>query len=271
MKLISCYLTWKISAATSMAAAIFMFSVALALWRPALWPWAAGLVGLNQLCLALAGLWPRSQLLGPNWVRLPMPAAQRGEIAITIDDGPDPQITPQVLEILDRHHARATFFCIGERARRYPDLCREIVRRGHAIENHTQRHSVLFAFLGPFRTRREIRKAQDTLTAITGQAPRFFRPPAGMRSPVLHPVLAHLGLLHASWSRRGFDTRETKPDVVLNRLLHGLKGGDILLLHDGNAARTAAGAPVILEVLPRLLDSVVRAGLRPVTLRSALP
>lgn len=270
MNLLGYYLDWKASPATATATLILAAAAALTLWHPALWPWAAGAVALNQACLTLAGLWPRSQVLGRNWAHLPPVAAARGEVALTIDDGPDPQVTPQVLDLLDRHQAKATFFCIGERASRHPDLCREIARRGHAIENHTQRHSPWFAFSGPFRTRREILEAQETLRALTGQTPLFFRPPAGLRSPILHPVLVQLGLQHASWTRRGFDTRQADPEKILEKLVRGLKAGDILLLHDGNAARTASGSPVILEVLPPLLKKLADARLTAVTLRAAL-
>lgn len=270
MKLLNYYFDWRHSPATASAILITAAAAIAVFWRPALWPWALGIVALNQLFLTAAGLWPRSRILGPNWVRLPATAAQHGEIAITIDDGPDPQVTPQVLDILDRYHAKATFFCIGSRALQHPALCREIARRGHALENHSQAHSPLFAFLGPFRTRREIQKAQESLGGITGQTPRFFRPPAGLRSPVLHPVLLDLGLRHASWTRRGFDTRRHDAGRVLEILLDGLQAGDILLLHDGNAARTASGEPLILEVLPRLLEAINQAGLKPVTLGEAL-
>lgn len=269
MKLLSYYLDFRISPATCAAIVIALAGLAVTLWHPALWPWAAGAFLASQAWLTAAGLWPRSQLLGSNWARLPPAPAARGEIALTIDDGPDPQVTPQVLDILDRHGAKASFFCIGDRARLYPELCREIARRGHAVENHTQRHSPLFAFLGPFRTRRELREAQETLREITGQTPQFFRPPAGMRSPILYPVLFDLGLQHASWTRRGFDTRQGDAEQVLQKLLHGLHAGDILLLHDGNAARTRDGTPVIVEVLPRLLEAIAQAGLKPVTLYSA--
>lgn len=271
MNLLVRCLNWNASPQLCAAALIFAGSLAITVWEPSLWPWTAGLVILNHVFLTAAGLWPRSQVLGANWVRLPAAAAQRGEMAITIDDGPDPQVTPRVLDILDRYDAKATFFCIGARCERHPELCREIARRGHAIENHTQHHSVLFSFFGPLRIAREIERAQDSVTRITGQTPRFFRPPAGLRNPLLHPVLVHLGLQHASWSRRGFDTRETDPEVVLRRLTRDLKGGDILLLHDGNAARTPEGTPVILDVLPRLLDDAARANLRPVTLRLTMP
>lgn len=262
---------WKPALLIQVSLVVLLSSIALTLWHPALWPWTASLVGANHALLVIAGLWPRSQVLGSNWIRLPAAAARRGEVAITIDDGPDPEVTPQVLDILDRYQVQATFFCIGICAERHADLCRDIVRRGHALENHSQHHSVLFSLFGPLRTRREILLAQETLTQITGQTPRFFRPTAGLRSPLLHPILAHLGLQLVSWSRRAFDTREADPDIVLARLTRNLRAGDILLLHDGNAARTRAGIPVIVDVLPRLLDRLRQANLSPVTLRSTLP
>lgn len=238
--------------------------------RPDSWPWALGAVAANHAFLTAAGLWPRSTLLGPNWVRLPAAAAQRGEIAVTIDDGPDPEVTPRVLDILDAHGVQASFFCIGERALRHPGLCREIVKRGHAVENHSQHHLHHFSLLGPRRMWDELQAAQETFVDITGEAPRFFRAPAGLRSPFLDPVLASLDLNLASWTRRAFDTRNGDPDSVTGKLLHKLGGGDILLLHDGHAARTAEGGPVILEALPRVLAAAKSAGLRPVTLRSTL-
>jgi peptidoglycan/xylan/chitin deacetylase (PgdA/CDA1 family) len=234
------------------------------------WPAVAGVLLANHAVLTAAGLWPRSTLLGPNLVRLPAAAAGLGEVAITIDDGPDPAVTPGVLELLEAHGAKASFFCIGEQARTYPELCREIVRRGHAVENHSQRHSPGFSFLGVRGFESEIAAAQATLTEITGQAPRFFRAPAGLRNPLLEPALARLGLQLASWTRRGFDTVTDDADRVARRLLRGLRAGDVLLLHDGHAARTPAGTPVALEVLPRVLGAIARAGLRPVTLRQAI-
>ena len=117
---------------------------------------------------------------------------------------------------------------------------------------------------------RELQAAQDTLCAITGQRPLFFRAPAGLRNPFLDPVLRRLGLTLASWSARGFDTRIGDAARVKSSLLRGLRAGAILLLHDGNAARTPGDRPVILEVLPAVLESAAAAGLRLVTLRHAL-
>jgi len=237
--------------------------------RPHLWPWALSAVVADHLILTAAGLWPRATLLGPNWTHLPPGAAARGEIAITIDDGPDPDVTPAVLALLDKHGARASFFCVGERIAENPQLAREIVARGHSVENHSQRHLHRFSLLGPRALRAEIGSAQESIAFATGAAPRFFRAPAGLRNPFLEPQLARAGLTLASWTRRGFDTVSRAPDQVLARLTRGLKGGDILLLHDGHAARTAAGVPLILEVLPRLVEAVRHAGLTPVTLPAA--
>jgi peptidoglycan/xylan/chitin deacetylase (PgdA/CDA1 family) len=236
---------------------------------PGQWPWALGAVLLNHLLIAAAGLWPRSHWLGPNWTRLPAAARARHEFALTIDDGPDPLVTPQVLDLLDRYAVRATFFCIGEQAARYPALCRDIVRRGHAVENHSQHHRHHFSLMGSRGIAREIEAAQETLTAISGQRPVFFRAPAGLRNPFLDPVLHRFGLKLASWSVRGFDTRVGDAERVQGKLLRGLRAGAIVLLHDGHAARTADGTPVILEVLPALLESAAATGLHAVTLRQA--
>jgi peptidoglycan/xylan/chitin deacetylase (PgdA/CDA1 family) len=264
------YLNWDPSPFVKSFFFLLVGAIVVTLWKPALWPWTASIVGICHIISTVAGLWPRSNLLGPNLLSLPRAAAQRGEVAITIDDGPDPGVTPRVLDILDQHAAKATFFCIGELAERHPELCREIIRRGHMIENHSQHHNVLFSLFGPKRIYREILDAQGVLTTITGYTPRFFRPSAGLRNIFLDPVLARLGLRLVTWCRRGFDTRVSDPDSVLSKLVRDLKGGDILLLHDGNAAKTPDGTPVILEVLPRLLDQVARARLNPVTLDAAL-
>lgn len=237
--------------------------------QPQLWPWALGVLAADHMALSWAGLWPRSSLLGPNHTHLPDAAKARGEIALTIDDGPDPDVTPAVLDLLDAHGVKATFFCIGERASAYPDLCRDIVRRGHAVENHSQRHRHSFSLSGPRSFARELQAAQTTLTGITGETPAFFRAPAGLRNPFLAPVLCKLGLRLTSWTRRGFDTRERDPITVLHRLQRDLRAGDILLLHDGHAARTASGQPVVLDVLPALLASIAQARLCPVTLHQA--
>lgn len=253
------------------SAAVHLAAAAAVVTQPRTWPWALGAVVANHVGLAAAGLWPRSQLLGPNLIRLPAHSGESAGVAITIDDGPDPDVTPQVLAQLAEHRAQATFFCVGERVERYADLAREIVSRGHCVENHSQRHRHNFSLMGPRGMSAEISRAQDSIQTATGTSPRFFRAPAGLRNPFLDPVLTRLQLRLASWTRRGFDTVNANADAVYRRLANPLQGGDILLLHDGNAARSRSGKPVILEVLPRLLDALAALQLRPVTLRSAIP
>ena len=257
--------TWFIQATF----AVHGLALLCVLIKPDLWLWALGAVITNHLLITAVGLWPRSHWLGLNWTRLPEAAAARNEVALTIDDGPDPRVTPQVLDVLDRYQTRATFFCIGELAAKYPQLCREIVLRGHAVENHSQQHCHNFSLLGSAAYSREIQAAQDTLAGITGQMPMFFRAPAGLRNPFLQPVLARLGLRLVSWTVRGFDTRTGQASKVAARLLAKLRPGAILLLHDGHAALTQAKQPVILEVLPLVLEAAVNNGLRFVTLREA--
>ena len=240
------------------------------LWVPEAWLWAAVAIAANHLTLGVAGLCPRSTMLGPNLTRLPASAAARMEIALTFDDGPDPEVTPKVLDVLDARGARATFFCIADRATRYPALCEEIVRRGHAVENHSRSHSRIFAMRGVRSIRKEIASAQAVLTKLSGRPPRFFRPPAGFRNPLLDPVLHAMRLRLVSWSRRGFDTRLNDAGRVASRLLDGLAAGDIVLLHDGHAARSPSGMPIVLDVLPLVLDRIESLRLRTVTLHEGI-
>jgi peptidoglycan/xylan/chitin deacetylase (PgdA/CDA1 family) len=260
---------WKPTPLIAGAAALHAGAAAAIAAYPASWSWAAAGAAASHAAIVASGLWPRSGLLGPNLTRLP--ASAGNQVALTIDDGPDPEITPRVLDLLDRHGARATFFCIGETARRHPRVIEAIVARGHAVENHSQHHHLLFSLRGPHALRREIEAAQRTLTEISGVRPLFFRAPAGLRNAFLEPVLCALGLHLASWTRRGFDTRAGDARRVAQCLLRGLAARDILLLHDGNAGRDANGKPVVLDVLPIVLPVAQEAGLRWTTLRAAVP
>lgn len=261
---------WRMPVLVRITFVLHAAAVPALLLAPAHWATVLAVIAANHLVLTLTGLWPRSTWLGANWTALPPVCAARGEIALTIDDGPDPVVTPKVLDLLDRYRVKATFFCIGERAARHPELCRAIVARGHDVENHSQHHRHNFSLMGRAGLLREIGAAQDTLAAVTGRRPRFFRAPAGLRNPFLDPVLARLGLRLAAWTRRGYDTRRGDAHQVARRLLEGLRPGAILLVHDSHCALTADGQPVVLEVLPMLFDAAERAGLRFITLDYAL-
>ncbi len=233
------------------------------------WPYALSALALNHASLTAAGLWPRSTVLGSNWLKLPAPGNDTN-VAITLDDGPNPHITPRVLAILKEHHVQASFFCIGQHIEAYPALAHAMVDQGHAIENHSYRHAHSFSMWGPKRIQQDIAQAQRCIAQATGRSPQFFRAPAGLRNPFLDYVLQREQLQLAAWTRRGFDTRNGDPAVVLKRLLNGMAGRDILLAHDHNSALHSDGAPVILTVLPRLLESIHAQGLRCIRLDRAV-
>ncbi|HEU0188688.1 MAG TPA: polysaccharide deacetylase family protein [Gallionella sp.] len=262
-------LHWFTTPALKISAMVHIGSALLAILNPSFWQWALGAILLNYLCLSAGVLWPKSRLLGPNMTHLPAIARHRREITITFDDGPDPEITPLVLDLLDQYGAKASFFCIANKVSAYPDLAREIIMRGHSLENHTNSHPYAFAFFGPSGILREIESAQATIGAITGVAPRFFRAPMGFRPPFLAPVVEQTGLCCATWTRRGFDTFARHSGPVLQKLLHNLAAGDILLLHDGRPNRPNNNTQVILEVLPLLLKHLQTLDLKSVSLTTA--
>ncbi len=230
--------------------------------------WLA-ILASNHGVLTLGGLLPKAKILGPNITHLPQAAIAKRQIALTFDDGPDPIVTPQILDILDKHQAKATFFCIGHLAEQHPELIKRIVRQGHQVENHSYSHHTTFAFNGSKGISEEITRTQVVLTKLTGNTPQFFRPIAGIRNPLLDPVLSNLGIRLVSWSHRSFDTRYKNPHEMLRRLKKGIAAGNIILLHDGNAARTHEGVALSVACLPGFLKSIADVGLTTVTLNEA--
>ncbi len=259
--------TWRPGFALQISLGLHAGALVGLIVRPQWWPEMLIGIALNHVALALIGMWPRSRSLGSNMLRLPAAAVQRKEVALTFDDGPDPDVTPKVLDILESHGAHASFFVVGERAAAHPELVREIARRGHSVENHSLRHSGFFGFFGWRALKREIGATQEIVAGLTGSAPSFFRSPMGIRNPLLDPVVTKLGLRYISWTRRGFDTVTADPAVVLKRLERKLSAGDILLMHD---RKTRGGSAPVLQVLPALLDRIAAAGLKPVSLPLAM-
>jgi peptidoglycan/xylan/chitin deacetylase (PgdA/CDA1 family) len=230
---------------------------------PNAWPWWLGAVAANHAFNMLHAFYPQGQYLGPALTRLPDRLAATGAVALTFDDGPDPAATPWLLDELDRAGARATFFCIGARVRRHPQLARAIVARGHAVENHSYAHAAWSGLWGPRRWRRDIAAAQDAIADATGVAPRFFRPPFGVRTPLLEPALAALGLHCVTWSARGYDTVTRNGVRLYERLAPQIGAGAIVLLHDGTAWSSGA----LRAATPRLLHLLGERSLRSVHLR----
>ncbi len=223
------------------------------------------LVGLGSLQLALLlalidyrlAAAPLSIYLGvtfaaPFFPRLGyfLPVIARGErdgrrVALTFDDGPHPETTPRLLELLETHGVHATFFVVGQRCEAHPELLEAILAAGHEVGNHTHTHDVALALRSSARLREEVRLCQEVLVS-KGVRPLIFRPPVGITNPRLRSVLQEEGLVCVTWSRRARDRGNRRVDGLARRLLSGLPGrggaggvggtdgagGEILLLHD---------------------------------------
>ena len=255
---------WRAPLLVRLSAGLHGSAACALAWHPGWWGGAIAAVAANHALLGAAGMWPRSQWLGPTLYRLPDGPARA--VGLTFDDGPDPAVTPYVLDILEAAGARASFFCIGRRAQAHPALLRRMVAGGHGVGNHSHTHPAAFAALPLGALRREVERAQAVLAELTGQKPLWFRAPMGLRSPLLDPVLSRAGLQQAAWSRRGYDTRCGVAARVLARLTKSVVAGDVLLLHDGNSARTVGDIAVVLQVLPALLGRLAELGLSAVAL-----
>lgn len=173
---------------------------------------------------------------------------------LTIDDGPDPSTTPALLDLLDRHRVQATFFVIGEKVRRHPELAREIIARGHSLGNHTATHPVAtFWCAGPWRTLREIEACSRAIREAAGVDTVWFRAPVGHRNYFTHPFAARGGMRVVGWNRRGLDGVSTKVPEILGRLLDKVADGDVLVTHDST--------PVAVEVLQGVLEGLSERGI----------
>lgn len=225
------------------------------------WP-LLGLLVADHLAVVGAGLSPRSTLLGPNLRRLPRGSVADDEVVLTLDDGPDPETTEDVLGILREYEAQASFFCIGERVVRHPDVMERISRDGHRVENHTFVHPSSFYFFGRRAMEEEIDRTQKAIECATARNPRYFRAPAGIRNPLLQGVLEERGLQLVSWSRRAFDTVRRDPVRIVNELTSDLTPGEILVLHDRRTRSANKGRPVVFAALRAVLERLSDGGFR---------
>jgi peptidoglycan/xylan/chitin deacetylase (PgdA/CDA1 family) len=224
--------------------------LALAMWWRAGWAIGLPLLVASHLPFWWGTLWPRSRMFCPVLTRLP--TTERA-VWLTIDDGPSPQ-TLAMLDLLDRHAARATFFVVGERAAAHPELVREIVRRGHGIGNHSATHPAhWFWALPPWMMRREIERAQVILQGITGVRPRWFRAVVGMSNPFVASALKRERLTRVAWSARGFDAVVADVERVVRDVEAQLAPGAIVLMHEGAAhGRNLEAMALLLQRLDAL-------------------
>ncbi len=232
-----------------LAAAGLAGLLALVLWPPMIAGCViAGSAGLVALLTGFGVAFPHWQWFGPSVCRV---ATDRKVVALTFDDGPDPDATTVLADVLDRAGIRATFFCVGERAARQPELIRRLAAAGHLMGNHSWAHHHWTNLFRVARLRDDVSRAQAELTRLTGQRPGFFRPPMGLTSPRVFRVARELDLAVVGWTVRGLDRRERSPERVVGRLLRGLRPGAILLLHDGGIPgdRLRAVAELLIDNL----------------------
>jgi peptidoglycan/xylan/chitin deacetylase (PgdA/CDA1 family) len=236
----------------------------------------AGLNGsaVRHAALAAAGLTaglviahgsPGLTALGPVRKALFPRLCGRGaadHVALTFDDGPDPDSTPGFLEVLGGRAARATFFLLGSMAARAPHLAAEVAAAGHEIGVHGWDHRYL-TLRGPRSTRDDIARAADAIAAATGVVPRLYRPPYGVLTGGALLAARQLGLTTVLWSDWGREwTRGATPESVYAALTRDLRGGGTVLLHDSDCTSPPGSAAAALGALPLLFGECERRGLR---------
>lgn len=228
----------------------------VALWWRLGWAWGLPAMLLSHACFMVPVFLPRARLYAPVVARL---AGDAPQVWLTIDDGPSDD-TPAMLDLLDAHGAKATFFLVGERAARRPELVREVLRRGHDLGNHSHSHpQAWYWLLGPRRMAAEIEGAQRVLDALAGRPTRWYRSVVGMTNPFVAAPLGRLGLTRVAWSARGFDGVDCVADATVARIARDLRPGAIVLLHEGAAHghNPAILAGVLQQLQARGLRAVV--------------
>lgn len=185
-------------------------------------------------------------------VREIRPDAPENAVALTIDDGPHPEWTPRILDLLDRYDVRATFFVIGVQIRDYPDLIRRMVEEGHEVANHTMRHPISLNAMSSKNIKDEICDAHRVIEEIVGARPRLFRAPGGNWSKSIFKAVARERMVPIDWD---IDPRDwERPGIgEITQVLERGRAGDILLCHDGGGDRSQTLAS-LRKVVPRLKE-----------------
>ena len=220
-----------------------------------------GALGIGAGIAAWGAVYPGSQLFGPTIRR----TGRASVVALTFDDGPNPAVTPRLLDLLERHSVRATFFLIGRHVRACPDLAAQIAARGHVVANHSDTHPRL-VWLSTSATLGELRRCQDAVERATGRVPRWMRPPYGFRGPQTLSAMRKAGFdAMVMWSALAWDWKPQPAARVIARL-QKVRGGDIVLMHDGAPEGLGADRAHVVAALEHWLPRWKDAGLEFLTL-----
>jgi peptidoglycan/xylan/chitin deacetylase (PgdA/CDA1 family) len=204
--------------------------------------------------LAHGAFYRNSPLFGRALGSLPVGRGER-VVALTFDDGPNPEATPRILDALAEGHVKATFFLLGRHVDRWPDIARRVAAEGHTVANHGWHHRKLHRAL-PARARADLEMGARSIERATGIRPRLFRAPHGFRAPWVTPIAASLGQRTVGWSLGVWDTDRPGARAIVDRTIAGARPGAILLLHDGDGydpfgdrTQTAEAVPLIVREL----------------------
>ncbi len=191
------------------------------------------------------------------------------DVALTFDDGPHPEHTPAMLDLLAAHGCRATFFVVGEHAQRHPQLLRRMRAEGHAIGLHSHGHSRWFNCWPPHLVMRDLGRCGASIADATGEAPpRLFRPPVGLKNPLVGEAARRMGLVTVTWSERAWDRPGRDAGPIAARLVAGLAPRAILMLHDGHEPGRPVDRSPSVAALALLLPELRARGLASRALRA---
>jgi peptidoglycan/xylan/chitin deacetylase (PgdA/CDA1 family) len=180
-------------------------------------------------------------------------------VVLTFDDGPDPETTMRTLEALDAAGAKATFFVIGRKAEKHPNVVKAIIERGHIVGLHSYAHDRLFALRGPARWRKDLAKGARVLRELTGQRPKLFRPPIGHTVPHTARIVRELGMRTIGWDVSASDGVAGDARYIAQKVLRDARDGSIVLLHD--ASERGTHEPAGVKALPAILEGLKAKGL----------
>jgi peptidoglycan/xylan/chitin deacetylase (PgdA/CDA1 family) len=225
-------------------------------------PGAWGAAALVVVLAATVLLWPVFDVNSSVWAPTRSRAARPSRaVALTFDDGPDPNFTPRVLDILAAKRVSAAFFVVGEHVRANPQVLERIVSAGHVVGNHTDRHRSWFHFLLWGGARREVAACDEAIHAAIGRVPRLFRSPQGFKNPALGDVLRAMEFVTVGWRVRGLDAIERDAEKIVRRIVSAAAPGDIVQMHDGSTAFGRRDRRAMLDALPLIIDRLRGAGL----------